>query len=473
MESISALFHIVTQQKNIELGIVLGTLVSEDLAAISAGTLVAAGSMGLAKASAVTALGIFLGDVLLWLAGRGSGRFLARSKCTEKFLKAKTALIAEEKLRSNLVEALIVSRFVPGMRLPVYLAAGFVGTPILKTLLVFFAASCLWAPLIVYASAQFGGGLQGTLANWLGSPIAATVLLVLAMFLLLKITLRVGTKFCTEFPLYLKRHCPFEFWPAWSVYAPLVPYILALAVRNRSLMAPTVSNPFVPFGGMVGESKTDIMAQLPKENILHSVLIKPGPLEERWNLAQSFLQNPDFTPPVVLKPDAGQRGAGVLLAQTAEDVLSYLRSNKQGVVLQKGEELRLCFAGNHCQGTQFLDGSHLNTPELQAAVNKIATQINGFYFGRFDIRYASAEELKVGRNFFIVELNAATSESTNIYDPSFSLRQAYSTLFFQWKILFIIGRKNMDLGHHPARPFELIKSIRTFYKKRDVNLISS
>jgi hypothetical protein len=41
--------------------------------------------------------------------------------------------------------------------------------------------------------------------------------------------------------------------------------------------------------------------------------------------------------------------------------------------------------------------------------------------GRYDIRYGTEEELKVGRNFQIVELNGAVSEATSIYDSRNSL----------------------------------------------------
>ena len=86
-----------------------------------------------------------------------------------------------------------------------------------------------------------------------------------------------------------------------------------------------------------------------------------------------------------------------------------------------GEAVRLARAGNHCQGTEFRDGRHLHTPALEAAVDAIARRIDGFYFGRFDVRYASPEALARGEGFAIVELNGVTSEATHVYDPDGSL----------------------------------------------------
>ncbi len=97
-------------------------------------------------------------------------------------------------------------------------------------------------------------------------------------------------------------------------------------------------------------------------------------------------------------------------------------------ILPKGEKLNLVPYGNHARGAKFLDGSHWITPELTKTINEMCLQIPGFYFGRLDIMYNSIEELELGINFAVVELNGAGSEPTHIYDPKHSL-------FFAWKEL--------------------------------------
>ena len=141
-------------------------------------------------------------------------------------------------------------------------------------------------------------------------------------------------------------------------------------------------------------------------------------------------------------------------------------------IVPKGETVLLCFAGNHCQGTLFEDGSHLITPALEDTIESIAQQVEGFYFGRFDIRFETDENLKAGKSFSIIELNGATSESTNIYDPSWGILRAYRVLFQQWKILFQIGRENRDRGFKTSSVSDLIKTIFRFYSQRSQQLIS-
>jgi hypothetical protein len=126
-----------------------------------------------------------------------------------------------------------------------------------------------------------------------------------------------------------------------------------------------------------------------------------------------------------------------------------------------GERLPLGMAGNHCQGTLFLDGRHLMTPALERRIDDIARAFDGFFVGRFDIRYGDVERFKAGTDLAIVELNGATAESTNIYDPHTTLIDAYRQLFRQWAIVFSIGASNRAAGAPVTshrRLFELVRA---------------
>jgi hypothetical protein len=115
-------------------------------------------------------------------------------------------------------------------------------------------------------------------------------------------------------------------------------------------------------------------------------------------------------------------------------------------VLGSGERLQLAIAGNHAQGTLFRDGSHLWTAALERRIDEIARSYDGFFIGRFDIRYSNVDAFKSGNDLAIVELNGATAESTDIYDPDRSLLSAYRQLFRQWSHVFAIGAANRAAG---------------------------
>ncbi len=137
-------------------------------------------------------------------------------------------------------------------------------------------------------------------------------------------------------------------------------------------------------------------------------------------------------------------------------------------VLAKGETMRLAIAGNHCQGTMFVDGADLITPAFENAVNEIALSFEdgGLDFGRFDLRYSSDDELKAGGPFKIIELNGTMSESTNLYDPGKPVWWAYGVLLRQWATLYRIGAARRAAGVRPMSLKELAAATRDHYKGR-------
>lgn len=114
-----------------------------------------------------------------------------------------------------------------------------------------------------------------------------------------------------------------------------------------------------------------------------------------------------------------------------------------------GEPVRLAFAGSHSRGAIFRDGGPLVTPAMTDAFDAIAKRIDGFYFGRFDVRFTDIGDLQRGEGFKILEVNGAGAEMTHIWDARLSLRQAYQALRTQYRLLFEIGAANRSLGHRP------------------------
>ena len=115
---------------------------------------------------------------------------------------------------------------------------------------------------------------------------------------------------------------------------------------------------------------------------------------------------------------------------------------KLSEVLEKGEKFLLVPYGNHARGAKFIDLSYLIDEQLTNTIDRVCKQIDGFYFGRMDVRYNTWEELKEGKNFGIVELNGAGSEPTHIYDPQHSIFFAWKEIIRHWKILWRISRIN-------------------------------
>lgn len=110
-------------------------------------------------------------------------------------------------------------------------------------------------------------------------------------------------------------------------------------------------------------------------------------------------------------------------------------------ILDKNEEILIEPIGNHNRGTKFLNASHLITPDLTAAVEEVARHIQGFNYGRFDVKTKSEEDLKKG-NFVILEVNGTNSEPTHVYDPSFSILTAYKEVYRHMRMQYLIAKKH-------------------------------
>jgi hypothetical protein len=113
------------------------------------------------------------------------------------------------------------------------------------------------------------------------------------------------------------------------------------------------------------------------------------------------------------------------------------------------EAIRLAFAGSHSRGAIFRNGTALVTPQMVQSFDAIAQSIPEFYFGRFDIRFEDFAQVQQGLGFTIVEANGAGAESTHIWDRRTSLFTAWADLMKQYRLLFQIGRANVDRGFAP------------------------
>lgn len=293
----------------------LGTLASEDLTCITAGVLIAQGKIGFVPGTLGCLAGIIGGDVLLFLAGRFIGRpalnhpFVARFISPEKIEQASIWLSAKG------LRAVIVSRFTPGLRLATYFAAGSLRTRFWSFASYFVIASALWTPLLVGSTVLFGDHLLRSLfgGNSHSTAAFATTSVALAGTYARRRKL-VG---------FLKRIARWEFWPPWLVYIPMLPYLAYLAVRHRSLTLFTAANPGIPSGGFVGESKSQILTQLSGSGTVAKFEI----LSIRTALDAEF--------PIVLKPDVGERGSGVAVIRSAQEMERYLSQAEGTIILQQ------------------------------------------------------------------------------------------------------------------------------------------
>ncbi len=146
-----------------------------------------------------------------------------------------------------------------------------------------------------------------------------------------------------------------------------------------------------------------------------------------------------------------------------------LHKSRWNTIIDKGDFIKLTDIGNHNKGTQFLNGNHLIDESLVSVFDQLAKQIDGWYYGRMDVKYNTIDELKTGKNFIVLEINGTISEPTHIYDP-------YHTTYFEalkairahWKIMYQIAKENKKRGVKSVRFLDYwsdVKELIQYIKK--------
>lgn len=137
-------------------------------------------------------------------------------------------------------------------------------------------------------------------------------------------------------------------------------------------------------------------------------------------------------------------------------------------VLEKEEIYYLSIAGNHNRGARFLNLEHEIDEQLENVFNKISNDSKHFYYGRYDFKCTSLEDLKKGKNISILEFNGVGAEPNHIYDCEMNYFRAMSTILKHWKMMYEISEINRKAGIERwsfKRGNKLLNFSKIFFKK--------
>ena len=287
------------------------TFILEDPTTLTCALLVADGRMLYATALIGLALGIGLGDWGLYALGRFVGERTVTWGLVSTGRLERVALWFED----NMFTAVMVSRFVPGLRLPANLAAGMARASLTRYLPMAMFASVVWTFLALTIIASLGEAVLPILGS-LKYPFGIALI-----GLVIYVQRRVYKRMEIDPRSTASEEAPasfFEFWHPVVFYAPVAAFYAWLALRYRSLTLPTAANPSIYSGGMICESKSEILDLVPDAyknwvapHVAFHLQQRPGAREEAVEAAKTALSTAGLAFPVVAKPDMGQRGAGV------------------------------------------------------------------------------------------------------------------------------------------------------------------
>jgi hypothetical protein len=129
------------------------------------------------------------------------------------------------------------------------------------------------------------------------------------------------------------------------------------------------------------------------------------------------------------------------------DEMRSKHQHKLNDIIPDGEIYILSHALNLSRGGKLVSLEHEKDERLLKVFDDLSHYTKYFYYGRYDIKCTSVEDLKQGKNFSILEYNGSGAEPHHAYGNGNTLLQAQKIFLHHWNVLFRISRYNSKNGH--------------------------
>ena len=340
--------------------------------------------------------------------------------------------------------------------------------------------------------------------------------------------------------IFLHKLSNWEYWPTFMFYLPNIPYVTHLAIKAKSPVFYTATNPAIKNSGDGTESKYKTIQLIPKKHRPKTILVTP---KQRFSTVLKNIEDNKIKFPLIAKPNIGFRGMLVKKVNSENELKEYLKkypidiiiqefislknecgifyyrlpNEKKGtitsitlkkfstvigdgkstlseliladeraklyydlfqeihkenmdLIIRKNKEVLLTAIGNHSKGTQFENGNGLISNELTDVISNIEQQIDGWYYGRLDIKYDTFEKFIENKKFKILEINGIISEPTHVFDArTYSYFDAVKAIREHWKIVYkiaTINHKLYNIEYANTRKFiKEMKGLKGYIKK--------
>ncbi len=300
------------------------TFVAEDPTCLACGLLAAEGIIGFWWAALACTIGIFIGDMVLYLAGYTLGRRALRVPplrwmVQEHEIDRMSAWFSSP--RGLMV--IVSSRFIPASRVPTFVTAGILRLSLPRLGLLLFVAALVWTPVLMWLGHTFGPPFMAEFPKY--KQHAAWI--ILGVFLgiwivthwLLPLATRRGRR---EVLLRVTRMSRADFRPAWLRLAPALLRLHFVALLRGRPAAGCAANPgFGRLGGALGDAKGDLLECFASDSRTVPFLrLASG--EPALPRALEFAGRHGY--PLALKPEVARGGAGLAKLLGPADLRSAL-----------------------------------------------------------------------------------------------------------------------------------------------------
>jgi len=143
-------------------------------------------------------------------------------------------------------------------------------------------------------------------------------------------------------------------------------------------------------------------------------------------------------------------------------------------IIPFGQKYYLTLAANLSRGGNFINLHTEIDEQLTTVFDKLNHHSGQFFYGRYDLKAGSLDDLKKGQNFLLLEFNGSGAEPNHIYNSGYTLFGAYKEILKHWEILYQVSLYNRRQGFKPwpfmrgwhylkksKRHFRLLKKLDT------------
>ena len=161
------------------LGTGMGLPVPEDASVLTSGALGGTGDLAWGPLFGTCMVAVLLGDLFLYGVGYSLGRGVIASRLLSRVFPQERVRRGEEMFARHGDAAIVVARFVMGVRAIVFVAAGALGRPIMRVLVVDAVAALVYVPLLLVAGKLAGSRLDRVTAAMEHGRVISLVALVI------------------------------------------------------------------------------------------------------------------------------------------------------------------------------------------------------------------------------------------------------------------------------------------------------
>ena len=141
-----------------------------------------------------------------------------------------------------------------------------------------------------------------------------------------------------------------------------------------------------------------------------------------------------------------------------DEITSRYNSNLKEIPA-KGKTIVLHTQGNHSKGTEFIDISHLITGSMTRSFGNFMKGLDGFEYGRLDVKCKSFEDLESFNHLKVIEFNGLAAEPISIYDSRIGYFNSLGKFLKHWKRLEDISKFNKNRQIESVPTSKILKKI--------------